>query len=213
FPHSEGEVYNAAALLREGHVVQIAHKQTLPNYGVFDDRRYFRPGSASSIAVIGGVRVAMLICEDVWQAEPAAAAARAGAELIVVINASPWDAAKAAEREMMLVARARETGCAIAYLNLVGGQDEVVYDGGSLLVHGDGTVAARAPAFLDALLWAEFESATRTLRAQGWPAVADVSAEAVLYAGLVRGIRDYVRKNGFSDVLLGLSGGIDSALT
>ncbi|MDO1527735.1 NAD+ synthase [Fulvimonas sp. R45] len=213
FPHSEGEVYNAAALLREGRVAQVAHKQALPNYGVFDDQRYFRPGRASTIAVIDGVRVALLICEDVWQAEPAAAAARAGAELIVVINASPWGAAKAAEREAVLAARARETGCAIAYLNLVGGQDEVVYDGGSLLVNGDGTVAARAPAFVDALLWAEFDPATRTLHAQDWPIAADASAEAVLYAALVRGIRDYIGKNGFPGVLLGLSGGIDSALT
>ncbi|WP_329741291.1 NAD+ synthase [Dyella sp. A6] len=213
FPHSEGEVYNAAAVVRDGRVVQVAHKQALPNYGVFDDQRYFRPGRASSIAVIDGVRVAVLICEDVWQPEPAAAAARAGAELILVVNASPWDAAKPAERESVLIDRARETGCAIAYLNLVGGQDEVVYDGGSLLVNADGKVAARAPAFVDALLWADFDPATRTFEAAGWPMVADASAEAVLYAGLVRGVRDYIDKNGFPGVLLGLSGGIDSALT
>jgi len=213
FPHSEGEVYNAAAVLREGRIVQVAHKQALPNYGVFDDQRYFRPGRASSIAVIDGVRVAVLICEDVWQAEPSAAAARAGAELILVVNASPWDAAKPAEREAVLIARAQETGCAIAYLNLVGGQDEVVYDGGSLLVNADGTVAARAPAFVDALLWAEFDPVTRTLDARDWPTVADASPEAVLYAGIARGIRDYIGKNGFPGVLLGLSGGIDSALT
>ncbi|HEX7732393.1 MAG TPA: NAD+ synthase, partial [Rhodanobacter sp.] len=137
----------------------------------------------------------------------------AGAELILVINASPWDAAKAAEREAVLRARARETGCAIAYLNLVGGQDEVVYDGGSLLVNGDGSIAARAPAFVDALLWTEFDPATRTLRAERWPVAGDACSEAVLYAALVRRIRDYIDKNGFPGVLLGLSGGIDSALT
>ena len=213
FPHSEGEVYNAAALLREGRVAQLAHKQALPNYGVFDDKRYFRPGHASALATLAGVRIGLLICEDVWRPEPAAAAARAGAELIVVINASPWDDAKQAEREAVLVARAQETGCAFAYLNLVGGQDEVVYDGGSLLVNGDGTVAARAPAFVDALLWAEFDPATRTLQAEGWPEPDDACSEAVLYAALVRGIRDYIDKNGFPGVLLGLSGGIDSALT
>ncbi|PWK88610.1 NAD+ synthase [Fulvimonas soli] len=213
FPHSEGEVFNAAALLREGRVARIAHKQALPNYGVFDDKRYFRPGRESVVATLGGVRVGLLICEDVWQPEPAAAAARAGAELLVVVNASPWDDAKQATREAVLVERAKETGCAIAYLNLVGGQDEVVYDGGSLLVDGDGTVAARAPAFADLLLWAEFDPAARTLRARDWPAAAAAAPEATLYAALVRGIRDYVQKNGFPGVLLGLSGGIDSALT
>jgi NAD+ synthase (glutamine-hydrolysing) len=213
FPHSEGEVFNAAALLRDGRIAQIAHKQALPNYGVFDDKRYFRPGHASAVTMLAGVRVGLLICEDVWRPEPAAAAARAGAELIVVINASPWDDAKQAEREAVLVARARETGCAFVYLNLVGGQDEVVYDGGTLLVNGDGSTAARAPAFVDALLWAEFDPATRTLRAEGWPEAGDACSEAVLYAALVRGIRDYIDKNGFPGVLLGLSGGIDSALT
>jgi len=213
FPHSEGEVFNAAALLREGGVAAVAHKQALPNYGVFDDKRYFRRGRDSTVVTVAGVRVALLICEDVWVPEPAAAAARDGAELIVVINASPWDGLKQAEREAVLTARALETGCAIVYLNLVGGQDEVVYDGGSLLVNGDGSRVARAPAFADALLWAEFDPATRSLRADDWPPAADAPPEATLYAALVRGIRDYIDKNGFPGVLLGLSGGIDSALT
>jgi len=212
-PHSEGEVYNAASLLRDGRVECTAHKQALPNYGVFDDKRYFRPGHESVTTVIDGVTVGLLICEDVWQPEPAARAAAAGAELLMVINASPWDAAKQVEREAVLTARARETGCAIAYLNLVGGQDEVVYDGSSMLVNGDGSIAARAPAFVDALLWAEFDPATRTLSAEDWPVAADSSIEATLYAALVRGTRDYIDKNGFGGVLLGLSGGIDSALT
>ena len=212
-PHSEGEVFNAASLLRDGRVDCTAHKQALPNYGVFDDKRYFRPGHASVTSVIDGVSVGLLICEDVWQPEAAAQAAAAGAELLVVINASPWDERKQTEREAVLQARARETGCAIAYLNLVGGQDEVVYDGGSLLVNGDGSIAARAPTFVDALLWAEFDPATRTLSAEDWPVAADASLEATLYAALVRGTRDYIDKNGFGGVLLGLSGGIDSALT
>ncbi len=212
-PHSEGEVFNAVSLLREGRVETTAHKQALPNYGVFDDKRYFRAGHASVTTVIDAVHVGMLICEDVWQPEPVAQAAAAGAELIVVINASPWDECKQGEREAVLQARARESGCAIAYLNLVGGQDEVVYDGGSMLVNGDGSIAARAPAFVDALLWATFDPATRTLRADDWPVVTDTSREAVLYAALVRGTRDYIDKNGFPGVLLGLSGGIDSALT
>ncbi|GAB2534791.1 NAD+ synthase [Rhodanobacter koreensis] len=212
-PHSEGEVYNAASLLRDGCIKATAHKQALPNYGVFDDKRYFRRGHETVTAMVGGVQLGLLICEDVWQPEPAARAAAAGAELLVVINASPWDDAKQVTREEVLVARASETGCAIVYLNLVGGQDEVVYDGASLLVNGDGSIAARAPAFVDALLWAEFDAATRTLHAEDWPVAQDGCIEATLYAALVRGIRDYIDKNGFGGVLLGLSGGIDSALT
>ncbi|WP_126539287.1 NAD+ synthase [Aerosticca soli] len=212
FPHSEGEVFNAAAWLQAGRIERIAHKQALPNYGVFDDQRYFRPGRVSEVVELRGVKVGLLICEDVWLPEPAAGAAAQGAELLVVINASPWDGAKPAAREAVLVERAKETGCAIVYLNLVGGQDELVYDGGSLLVDGDGRIAARAPAFVDALLWADFDAATRTLHARDWPR-APGTPEAVLYAALVRGLRDYVQKNGFPGALLGLSGGIDSALT
>ncbi|MFC5435907.1 NAD+ synthase [Rhodanobacter umsongensis] len=212
-PHSEGEVYNGASVLRDGRVECTAHKQALPNYGVFDDKRYFRPGHETVTLLVDHVRIGLLICEDVWQPEPAAQAAAAGAELLLVINASPWDGAKQADREAVLVARALETGCAIAYVNMVGGQDEVVYDGASLLVNGNGSIAARAPAFVDALLWATFDPATRTLHADNWPLAADSSVEATLYAALVRGIRDYIDKNGFGGVLLGLSGGIDSALT
>ncbi|HET9818146.1 MAG TPA: NAD+ synthase [Rhodanobacteraceae bacterium] len=213
FPHSEGVVYNAAALLREGRIAQVAHKCVLPNYGVFDDKRYFEPGHAVTVTMVQGVRIGLLICEDAWQPEPVAAAARAGAELVIVINASPFDVAKQAQREAVLAARAWETGCAMVYLNMTGGQDEVVYDGASLLVNGDGSIAACAPAFLDALLYAEFEPSTRTLRACDWPTTTGGSPEATLYAALVRGVRDYVHKNGFEGVLLGLSGGIDSALT
>lgn len=212
-PYSEGELYNAASVLRDGSVECTATKQVLPNYGVFDDMRYFRPGHATTITVIDGVRVGILICEDVWQPEPAAEAAAAGAELLVVINASPWDSAKQAARDSVLCARAKETGCAIAYLNLVGGQDEVVYDGASLLVNADGTICARAPALTDVLLFADFDPATRTLHADHWPDVGDRAPEAMLYGVLARGIRDYVQKNGSAGVLLGLSGGIDSALT
>lgn len=214
FPHSAGMLYNAAALLRDGRVAQVAHKYALPNYGVFDDKRWFEPGHAVTVTMVNGVRIGLLICEDAWQPEPVAAAARAGAELVIVINASPFDVEKQARREAVLAERARETGCAIAYLNMVGGQDEVVYDGASLLVNGDGVIAARAPAFADALLWTECDVGARKWIANDWPAnAADASPEATLYAALVRGVRDYVGKNGFDGVLLGLSGGIDSALT
>lgn len=212
-PQRAGGIFNAASVLREGHVEVSAHKQALPNYGVFDDKRYFSAGTQTSTVVIDGVRVGVLICEDIWQPAPAAQAAAAGAQLLLVINASPWDTHKQAEREAVLAARARATGCAIAYLNLVGGQDEVVYDGASLLVDADGSVAARAPAFADLLLWAGFDPLTRTFQAEQWPQPADTAAEATLYAALVRGTRDYVDKNAAEGVLLGLSGGIDSALT
>ncbi|HET8554684.1 MAG TPA: NAD+ synthase, partial [Rhodanobacteraceae bacterium] len=215
FPHrhDSGALYNAAALLRGGEVVQLAHKQVLPNYAVFDEKRYFTAGDATCVFDLDGVRVALLVCEDIWGSAPMAQAASAGAELALVINASPWDTTKQAQREAMLARHARTSGCAIAYVNLVGGQDDLLFDGGSMLVNPDGHIAARAPAFSDALLFCEFDAATRTLHAEGWPAAQDENDEAVLYAGLVRGIRDYVGKNGFKDVLLGLSGGIDSALT
>ncbi len=211
FPHAMDGVFNAAAVLQDGAVTGIAHKQALPNYGVFDDKRYFHPGTASHVCAVRGVRVGVLVCEDIWEPGPARSAAGAGAQLLVVINASPWDRDKQSEREALLAARARETGCAIAYLNMVGGQDEVVYDGASLLVDGDGTIAARAPAFEDVLLFADVDADARQWRAHDW-ASRETGELAALHAGLVRGIRDYVHKNGFTNVLLGLSGGIDSAL-
>ncbi len=212
-PHALGEVYNALSLLDGGRVACTYHKQALPNYTVFDEKRYFRPGHATRVAVVKGVRVGLLICEDIWQPEPAARAASAGAELLLVINASPYDVRQAAERERVLALRARENSIAIAYVNLVGGQDDLLFDGGSLLVQPDGSIAARAPAFVEALLNCAFDPVTRHLSAIDWPAAGDTGTPATLYAGLVRGVRDYVHKNGFRSVLLGLSGGIDSALT
>ena len=210
---SADEMFNAASVVCAGRIDATAHKQALPNYGVFDEKRYFSAGTRSVTFRVEGVCIGLLICEDIWHAEPAMQAAAAGAQMLLVINASPWDMRKQVEREAVLVARARQSGCAIAYVNLVGGQDEVVYDGASLLVNADGTVAARAPAFVEALLWAKFESSTRTFMAEQWPQAADTSPEATLYAALVRGTRDYVHKNAAEGVLLGLSGGIDSALT
>ena len=212
-PHTLGEVYNAASLLADGAIEFTTHKQALPNYTVFDEKRYFRPGNDSSVTDFAGVRVGWLICEDIWEPEPAGLAAQKGAELLIVINASPFDLEKSAQREELLARRARENGVAIAYLNLVGGQDDLLFDGGSLLVEPNGRIAARAPVFVDALLTAEYDNTARKFRAIGWPAEPDVSREARVYAGLVRGIRDYVEKNHFLGVMLGLSGGIDSALT
>jgi NAD+ synthase (glutamine-hydrolysing) len=212
-PHTMGEVYNAASLLADGTVALTTHKQALPNYTVFDEKRYFRPGHESAVTEFSGVRVGWLVCEDIWEPEPAARAAAQGAELLVVINASPFDLDKSAQREELLARRARENKVAIAYLNLIGGQDDLLFDGGSLLVEADGRIAARAPAFIDALLVADYDSATRRFAAHAWPIEQDSSRDARVYAGLVRGVRDYVEKNHFPGVLLGLSGGIDSALT
>jgi len=212
-PHTLGEVYNAASLLAGGAVAFTAHKQALPNYTVFDEKRYFRPGHDSAVTDFAGVRVGWLVCEDIWEPEPAALAAGKGAQLLLVINASPFDLEKSKQREELLARRAGENNVAIAYLNLVGGQDDLLFDGGSLLVEPDGRIAARAPTFVDALLTAEYDSATRKFLTIDWPAEVDPSIEARVYAGLARGIRDYVDKNHFPGVLLGLSGGIDSALT
>ncbi|MGH8171780.1 MAG: NAD+ synthase [Rhodanobacteraceae bacterium] len=212
-PHTQGQVFNGASLLRDEKIEVVYHKQALPNYTVFDEKRYFRQGHESVVVEISGVRCGLLVCEDIWEAEPAAGAAAAGAELLLVINASPFDIRQANTREVLLAQRARENNVAIAYVNVVGGQDDLLFDGGSLLVEPDGRIAARAPQFVDALLIAEYDSATRRFTTRGWPPIEDASVEAVVYAALERGIRDYIGKNGFPGVLLGLSGGIDSALT
>jgi NAD+ synthase (glutamine-hydrolysing) len=212
-PHSQGEVYNGASLLRDGAIEMTVHKQALPNYAVFDEKRYFRPGHQSEVVDIRGVRVGLLICEDIWEAEPAARAVANGAQLLLVINASPYDTAKATLRADLLAQRARDNDIAIAYLNLVGGQDDLVFDGGSLLIEPDGRIRAQAPVCVDVLLIADYDATTRRFSARDWPVESDPSRTARVYAALVRGTRDYVDKNAFSGVLLGLSGGIDSALT
>jgi len=212
-PHAVGEVYNAASVIADREILATYHKQALPNYTVFDEKRWFRPGHEPLVFDCQDVRIGLLICEDIWEAEPAAKAAADGAQLLLVINASPYDTHQAATRESLLAQRARENDLPIAYVNVIGGQDDLLFDGASLLVAANGELIARAPSFEEHLLFAEFDAQTRSLRALDWPAPDDGSEEAIMYAGLVRGVRDYVRKNGFSDVLLGLSGGIDSALT
>ena len=201
--------YNAVAVLRDGNVTARYRKRCLPNYTVFDEQRYFNPGGEPCIVDIDGVRVGIIICEDVWCAGPATAARDAGAQLIVVPNGSPFHTRQQMLRREVVAARARETGLAIIYVNRTGGQDELVFDGASFIVDGRGAVAQQLPAWHDTLAFAEFDGATPK-HVRG---ALDERLEPNVYAALTMGVRDYVEKNGFPGVLLGLSGGIDSALT
>ncbi|MCU1459431.1 MAG: synthetase [Actinomycetia bacterium] len=262
FPSTGRDLTNAAAVCAHGRVEGIYRKHLLPNYGVFDEQRYFTPSSADGpLFVIGGVRVALTICEDAWSPTgPIGTQAAGGAELVVNINASPFYAGRAREREAMLATRAADASVPLVYVNLVGGQDELVFDGASMVFGEDGRLLARAKSFTEDLLVVDLEVRPAFRRrlldprgrvtapaleeivvsgprapVDGPPAplrVADARDEALaahvapmarieqpltpireVYAALVLGTRDYVRKNGFSDVLIGLSGGIDSALT
>ena len=202
---------NAASVLREGRLEQTYAKQELPNYQVFDELRYFSPGNAACVFEVEGVRVGLLICEDAWHAGPARKAADAGAQLLAVINASPFHVGKGAQREAQMRARVQETGLPLVYAHLVGGQDEVVFEGLSFALQADGRLAARAPGFEEKLqkVLVSKEPSALILEADIAP---EASPEAELWDALVLGVRDYIGKNGFPGVLLGLSGGIDSAL-
>jgi NAD+ synthase (glutamine-hydrolysing) len=202
---------NAAAVCLDGAVVGVYHKRLLPNYAVFDEERYFEPGTGEPLVVeLAGVRCGVSVCEDAWNAAgPMAAAARAGADLILNLNASPYYQGRLQERVDMLAARAIETGCPIAYVNQVGGQDELVFDGGSFVMGRDGRVLASMPQFTDGVLLTDLDLDAGTATGGLAPML---SPEAEVYEALVVGTRDYIRKNGFGDVVLGLSGGIDSSL-
>ncbi|PKM09188.1 MAG: NAD+ synthase [Gammaproteobacteria bacterium HGW-Gammaproteobacteria-4] len=209
----DGALFNALSVLRDGRVAASYRKQVLPNYAVFDEHRYFVCGDAPLVVDVGGVAVGLLVCEDVWHADRVRATAHQGAALLLVANASPFERDKHAERETMMRQRAGETGCALIYLNRVGGQDELVFDGSSLLVDADGTVHPPARAFETAWLAVDFDGATRRFSPRLWPSESERDASALAYRAVVCGLRDYVHHNGFRNVLLGLSGGIDSALT
>lgn len=209
----ERTVANAAAVLHRGEIVGIYHKILLPNYGVFDEDRYFAQGNdPGRLWEIGGVATGVSVCEDIWSPSgPPAEQARAGARILFNINASPFHRGKAADREQMLAERAKEAGVPVVYLNLVGGQDELVFDGASLVLAADGTVVHRSPQFEEDLFVVDVPLTGEPI-ADGSPTPLLNSTEEV-YKGLVTGLGDYVRKNGFSQVVIGLSGGIDSALT
>jgi len=207
-----GVVFNAASVLRDGRVEATYRKRRLPNYAVFDERRHFAPGHADCVVEVAGVAVGVVVCEDLWHAEPIASTVAAGARLVVVPNASPFEHGKLDDRSALLAARSAETRTAIAYLNLVGGQDELVFDGASLLVDADGRRHPAARAFEEHWLIADFDAASGRFTPLLWPVEDDESRESLAYRGAVRGLRDYAGKNGFARVWVGLSGGIDSAL-
>ncbi|MDR6235394.1 NAD+ synthase [Pseudomonas oryzihabitans] len=205
----EGRRYNACAVYRDGVQLAFYRKQQLPNYRVFDEKRYFEPGDSAAVFEFKGVPIGVTICEDIWFAEPMAKARAAGARLMLNLNASPFHGGKQPEREAVVGERAREGGMAVVYVNQVGGQDELVFDGQSFVVDAQGQVTQRAPAFVEGLYPVNFDTALQPLPAELAPLA---SLEASVYDALVLGVRDYVRKNGFKGVVLGLSGGIDSAL-
>jgi NAD+ synthase (glutamine-hydrolysing) len=215
FPeYTRAGIYNSAALIVRGEIAAIHRKAELPNYKVFDEKRYFRAGAQPSVAQVAGFRVGLLVCEDIWVPESVQLARADGAQLLVVINASPYEIHKQREREEIARERARDVGLPLAYVNLVGGQDELVFDGNSFIMDAQGEVVMRAPPFEAGIFTGEF---VRDARGKVMPSAgavaAELSDEASVYNALVLGVRDYVGKHGFPGVVMGLSGGVDSALT
>jgi NAD+ synthase (glutamine-hydrolysing) len=205
----DGKRFNAAGVLRDGVLLAEYRKMELPNYSVFDERRYFEPGAQAVVFDQAGIRFGITICEDIWFDRPVQRSVSAGTQVLLNLNASPFHQEKAQERETLVSGRAAKFGVSVVYVNLVGGQDELIFDGGSFVVDRGGRVCHRSAFFEAAEALVEFDGAS--------PREADLAAfpalEQQVYDALVLGTRDYVRKNGFSSVVLGLSGGIDSALT
>lgn len=246
YPEYAEDVHNTMAVLADGRVAATYRKVHLPNYGVFDEQRYFAPGPGGALIRLGAVLTGLTICEDLWEpGPPGSDEALAGATLLVNISASPYHAGKGLEREQMLVQRARDNRCAIAFCNHVGGQDELVFDGHSVLIDADGTVVARARQFEEQIVVADVDTgsaaalrlsdprrrAAMRFAGREVPVLAEIDVPAApareaapapvapllphldeVYAALRLGLRDYVEKNGFGHVVLGVSGGIDSAL-
>lgn len=226
----QGRLFNAAAVLADGRRAAIYHKQYLPNYGVFDEKRYFAPGDRSLILQMGGLNLGVTICEDLWETQPARTLARAGCQVLINLSASPYHAGKLAQRQRLFAERARANRLSVAYCNLVGGQDELVFDGASLILDSAGRLMAQGAQFREDLVLADLELPSgRAQRISGVTVVPlahplrpnatiKPTRRAVLppveevYEALVLGTRDYVRKNEFETVVLGLSGGIDSGL-
>jgi NAD+ synthase (glutamine-hydrolysing) len=210
FPHRVGkDCYNAAAVLQGGRIAAIYHKQKLPNYSVFDEVRTFKPGEAACVFDCDGVRFGLNICGDIWEPGPAEHAAAAGAQILLVPNASPFHVNKRAERRRVAGERIAASGIPLVYCNLLGGQDELVFDGASFVMDGKGRLTHQFPAWEEGVFYVELEGAVIAAGLQA----PEIELEADVYQALVTGVRDYTDKNGFPSVVLGLSGGIDSALT
>ena len=204
-----GRLYNAVAWAHDGVIADLYRKQVLPNYGVFDERRYFAAGDAPLVRTVAGNAIGVTICEDLWEPGPVARAVGGGAAIVINVNASPYHRDKDRLRLDVAAARARESGATLAYVNMVGGQDELVFDGMSFVMDGRGEAVVRAAAFTEDLVIARFDPAGTVLPGPkaAWP-----NGEHALYEALKLGLADYVERNGFETVVLGLSGGIDSAV-
>jgi len=210
----QGVCYNAASVLQGGAIVSTYHKQILPNDSVFDEVRYFTPGKDALVFEHRGLQCGVLICADIWEAEPARLAKQAGAEVLLTLNASPYHMEKQATRYGVARDRVAETGLPVVYINMVCGQDELVFDGASFVVDRSGVVVQQLPEFVEALAIVQLDTSPAN-RANPVPAeiVPNLPVEPSIYRALCLGLQDYIAKNGFPGVLLGLSGGIDSALT
>ncbi|HAC86364.1 MAG TPA: NAD+ synthase [Gammaproteobacteria bacterium] len=207
-------LYNTLALIKGRERLATYHKQCLPNYQVFDERRYFKPGNDGCVFQIHGTRVAFTICEDMWELAPVVQAREAGAQLLININASPFHINKLEERQQLLQQRATEGGVPVIYVNLVGGQDELVFDGGSMAINSDGTCQFLAPSYIEGNYFLKVNvGANGSCQIPEQNIASNHSLEEQVYDALVLGVRDYVNKNNFPGVVLGLSGGIDSSLT
>jgi len=208
-----GKLYNVAGVFHAGEMVAEYRKQALPNYQVFDEKRYFEPGDQACVLDIRGVKVGLSICEDIWEPGPSQQAAEAGAALLLNMNSSPYHRGKRQERWDLVAQRAQDTGCAIVYVNQVGGQDELVFDGGSFAADPTGTVLAASPSFEEGEYWLEITAGSGPLIVAGSGVAPPLNELDAVWRALVLGVRDYVNKNRFKGVVLGLSGGVDSALT
>ncbi len=209
----DGRLYNSAVVIQDGKLSARYDKQYLPNYSVFDEKRYFAAGNAPCIVNTAVGKVGITLCEDIWQEKPVQQAVMAGAELILNLNASPYHIDKRNERLRVVSAQARQNAVAVVYVNTVGGQDELVFDGGSFVVDAAGSVVLHAPVFEESLSIIEISRNDESLRPVPSTIATDLPRLENIYRALVLGVRDYVHKNGFSGAVIGLSGGIDSALT
>ena len=213
YPHIDHHgTFNSAAILQDGSQKGFYHKQCLPNYGIFDEQRYFQKGRNQVLFDYKGVTIGLLICEDIWHDEPIQVLKQAGADLVIVINASPFEIGKQTARKSLLTQHSSTHHLPIIYVNTVGAQDDIVFDGGSLITQSDGRVAHEGVRFLNQLLMARFDTQNKTFDTQA-KAPLVLSEESEMYQALVVGLRDYVNRSGFKGVIVGLSGGIDSALT